>query len=51
MVTGRATASAMVSLLIAERLDVVAELIEPALAEAQVLGSAVGFQHGVGTSG
>jgi DNA-binding CsgD family transcriptional regulator len=38
--------SAMVSLLVADRLDIVAELIEPAVAEAQEMGSAVGFQHG-----
>ena len=41
----------MVSLLIADRLDVVAELIEPAIAEAQEIGSAVGFQHGVTLAG
>jgi DNA-binding CsgD family transcriptional regulator len=44
-------ASAMVSLLVADRLDVVTERIEPAIAEAQEIGSAVGFQHGVGLRG
>lgn len=43
--------SAIVSLLVADRLDVVADVIDPAVAEAQEMGSAVGFQHGVALRG
>jgi len=43
--------SAIVSLLVADQLEVAASAIEPALAIAQAMGSAVGFQHGAALRG